>query len=402
MTGARTYDVVLFGATGFTGRLTAEYLARHAPAGCRWALAGRNADKLDAVRAGLAEIDPSCAELPLVHADTGDAESMRELAESARVVITTVGPYTNHGEPLVAACAEAGTDYVDLAGEPEFVDRMYLRYHERAESRGARIVHSCGFDSVPHDIGVLNTVSRLPGREPVRVEGFVRVGGAFSGGTYASALTAFSRATRMARVAKARRRVEPRPTGRRIRTHTGRARLSSPVHAWALPLPTIDPQIVARSAAASEEYGPDFTYGHYAAVRRLPVAVAGVAGLSLLALLAQFRPTRQWLLGRLTPGEGPSAARRARSWFTVRFVGREGDRTVITEVSGGDPGYDETAVMIAESALCLAFDELPERSGQLTPATAMGTSLTRRLVDAGLRIAVVEGTPTRPPERVRT
>jgi short subunit dehydrogenase-like uncharacterized protein len=126
----RPYEIVLFGATGFTGALTAEYLAEHAPPGTRWALAGRNQAKLAAVRDRLVKLNPACAELPLLHADTTDAASIEDVAKSARVVITTVGPYVRHGEPLVAACARAGTDYVDLTGEPTFVDRMYVKYHE--------------------------------------------------------------------------------------------------------------------------------------------------------------------------------------------------------------------------------------------------------------------------------
>src|SRR5690606_30319979 len=150
----REYDIVVFGATGFTGGLTAEYLAAHVPEGCRWALAGRNTTKLEAVRERLAAIEPSCADLPLVQADVTDPASLARVAESARVVATTVGPYLEYGEPLVAACAEAGTDYVDLTGEPEFVDRMYLAHHETARRTGARIVHACGFDSIPYDLGV--------------------------------------------------------------------------------------------------------------------------------------------------------------------------------------------------------------------------------------------------------
>ena len=161
--GSREHDIVLFGATGFTGALTAEYLAKNAPDGCRWALAGRNRDKLEAVRARLAEIDPSLADLPLLHADVNDRESLRAVAEGARVVITTVGPYIEYGEPLVAACAEAGTDYVDLTGEPEFADRMYVAHHERAKETGARIVHACGLDSIPHDLGAWFTVGRTYG-----------------------------------------------------------------------------------------------------------------------------------------------------------------------------------------------------------------------------------------------
>src|SRR5688572_11867904 len=149
---ARDHDVVILGATGFTGELTAAYLAEHAPAGLRWALAGRNRDKLEAVRERLAKIDPALTELPLLQADSSDDDSLRAVAESTRVVITTVGPYLQFGEPLVAACAAAGTDYVDLTGEPEFVDRMFLEHNDRAVASGARIVHACGFDSIPHDL----------------------------------------------------------------------------------------------------------------------------------------------------------------------------------------------------------------------------------------------------------
>src|SRR3954453_4331687 len=149
----RELDVVLFGATGFTGRLTAEYLARHAPDGLRWALAGRNPEKLAAVGEHLATGDPGPSALPLLIADVTDPDSLAVVARRSRVMITTVGPYLTYGEPLVAACAAAGTDYVDLTAEPEFVDRMYLAHHDTASASGARIVHACGFDSVPYDIG---------------------------------------------------------------------------------------------------------------------------------------------------------------------------------------------------------------------------------------------------------
>ncbi len=170
----RAYDIVLFGATGFVGELTARYLAVHAPAGCRWAVAGRDRAKLEKLRERLVAVDPACATLPLLHADASDPASLRELAASTRVLATTVGPYIQYGEELVAACADAGTDYADLTGEPEFADRMYLRYDARARRSGARIVHACGFDSVPHDLGVYFTVKQLPDGVPLRVDGFVR------------------------------------------------------------------------------------------------------------------------------------------------------------------------------------------------------------------------------------
>ncbi|MEU8297023.1 saccharopine dehydrogenase NADP-binding domain-containing protein [Micromonospora sp. NPDC048909] len=395
MAGERAYQVVLFGATGFTGGLTADYLARHAPAGLRWALAGRSPAKLAAVRERLAGIDPALAELPLLTADVTDADSLRAVAESAQVVASTVGPFIHHGEPLVAACARAGTDYLDITGEPEFVDLMYLRHHAEAVRTGARLVHACGFDSIPHDLGAWFTVRQLPTDVPITVDGFVRAGGRISAGTYHSALTAFSRAAQAGRAARERRAAEPRPADRRVRAVPGRLARSAELGMWTVPLPTIDPQVVRRSAAARPEYGPDFRYRHFAAVRRLPTVLAGAAGLGALAGLVRLAPTRRWLLGRLASGQGPTPQQRAESWFRVRFVGAGGGRRVHTEVAGGDPGYDETAKMLAESALCLALDDLPPTAGQVTSVTAMGDALLGRLTRAGITFRVL-GAPAAP------
>lgn len=387
----RPYDIVLLGATGFTGGLTAEYLAEHGPAKLRWALAGRNLEKLEAVRERLGKLKRACAKLPLLEVDSQDAEGLRRLAESTRVVITTVGPYLQHGGPLVAACAAAGTDYVDLTGEPEFVDRMWLDHHAKAKKTGARIVHCCGFDSIPHDYGVWYTVRQLPEGVPLTVEGFVRAGGGFSGGTYHSAVTQMSR-LRLARgLARERRERDTLPKGRRIgSTHERVHRVNFDGKSmWALPMPTIDPQIVRRSAAADPRYGPQFRYGHYVQVKSLPKVAALVGGVGALLLGSQWGPTREWLLKLKSPGEGPSAAQRAKAWFKVRFVGAGGGVRVETEVSGGDPGYGETSRMLAESALCLACDELPASGGVLTPAQAMGEPLFKRLQAIGIRFSVV-------------
>ncbi|MFJ9682311.1 saccharopine dehydrogenase family protein [Streptomyces sp. NPDC101194] len=384
----RPYDVVLFGATGFVGALTAEYLAAHAPAGCRWAVAGRDRAKLERLRERLTAVDPRCADLPLLHADVDDEHSLRELVESTHVVATTVGPYVWYGEGLVAACAEAGTDYADLAGEAEFVDLMYLRHDARARETGARIVHACGFDSVPHDLGVYFTVRQLPRDVPLTIDGFVRSNAVFSGGTFASALTAMGRGPRMLRAARERGLHEPRLVSRRARAPLGTPHFSPETGTWALPLPTLDPRVVRRSARLLAHYGPDFRYRHFASVRHLPVALGGTAALAALLGAAQIPAARSWLMDRYQPGQGPDAERRRRSWFTVRFVGEGGGRRVFTEVSGGDPGYEETAKMLAESALCLALDELPSTSGQVTTAVAMGDALLGRLRAAGLRFRV--------------
>jgi short subunit dehydrogenase-like uncharacterized protein len=384
----REHEVVVYGATGFTGGLTAEYLSRGAEP-VRWALAGRSRPKLEAVRAQLTEVDASLGDLPLIEADAGDPASMRALAESTKVVISTVGPYIHYGEPLVAACAAAGTDYVDLTGEPEFVDLMWLRYQEQAQRTGARLVHSCGFDSIPHDLGVLFTVLALPEEVPIKVEGFVRAGGTFSGGTYHSAVQIMGRLRQGRQAAGQRSRLEARPEGRRIKGLTRPPRHDDYAGGWVLSVPTIDPIVVLRSARALERYGPDFSYGHYIVFKRLAMLGGMVAGAGTVVALAQLPPTRNLLLKLKDPGDGPTSEQRNKAWFRVRFVGEGGGRRVKTEVSGGDPGYGETSKMLSEAALCLAKDELPDRAGQLTPAVAMGQPLIDRLQRAGIGFRVL-------------
>ncbi|MGW7418825.1 saccharopine dehydrogenase family protein [Streptomyces sp. NPDC054813] len=383
----RPYDIVLFGATGFVGELTADYLAAHAPLGLRWAVAARDERKLEALRERL----PEGTEVGLLRADVAEPATIRALAEQARVVATTVGPYGRYGEDLVAACADTGADYLDLCGEPEFVDLTYVRHDARAQETGARLVHACGFDSVPHDLGAYFTVRQLPEGVPLTVDGFVTADATFSGGTFASVLDQFARPRQMIAAARDRARYEPRLISRRATAPAGPPRFAKEIGAWALPLPTIDAQIVRRSAKALDRYGPDFRYRHYAAVRHLPVALGGVAAVGAVAAAAQLPPARRWLSDRLRPGEGPSAEKRARSWFTVRFVGEGGGRRVFTEVSGGDPGYGETAKMFAEAALSLAFDDLPATAGQVTTVQAMGDALTERLRAAGIgfRVAAI-------------
>ena len=385
------FDVVVFGATGFTGALVAEYLAKHAPPDLRWALAGRNPDKLEDLRGRLAEHDPELKHLELLTADVGDPASLADIAGRTRVVITTVGPYLKYGEPLVAACADAGTDYVDLTGESEFVDRMWLAHHETAVRSGARIVHACGFDSIPYDLGAYFTVAQLPPGHPITMRGVVRAGGAPSGGTFQTAVEGMARVRQSREASAARRRKEQRPEGRSSRAVRGKPHRDPLLGYWLLPLPTIDPVIVARSGRALERYGPEFRYSHYAGTKTLRWAVGGAATVSAIGLAAQVPPLRKRLLERLPAGEGPDERRRAKSWFTVDFVAESAGKTVHTRVSGGDPGYGETAMMISESALSLAFDDNPTTAGQVTPAQAMGDRLISRLQRGGMRFEVVGG-----------
>jgi short subunit dehydrogenase-like uncharacterized protein len=395
MASERLFDIVLFGATGFTGGLVADYLSGCAEQGkLRWALAGRNRAKLEQVRARLAAEKPALASLVLLHADVDDPGSLHALAAQTQVVITTVGPYVRYGEGLVKACAELGTDYVDLTGEPAFVDAMIERYHERARAEGARIVHACGFDSIPHDLGAYYTLKALRARMrdderdklAVSIEGFVRASGAPSGGTWHSLVNAMAnaRADDAARKVRDAKRVET--SSRRARGMKPSLRYRSELGLWGLPMPTIDPQIVLSSARALPEYGPDFRYGHYLGLRSV-ITVAGlVAGMTSLFAFAQIGFTRKLLLKFKDPGDGPDEATRKKSWFSVTFQGKAGDHQVVCEVRGGDPGYGETAKMLAESALCLAFDraQLTPHFGVVTTAEVMADPLLARLTRAGI------------------
>jgi short subunit dehydrogenase-like uncharacterized protein len=391
----RPYDVVLFGATGFAGGLTADYLAEHLPESGRLALAGRNRDKLEAVRDRLTGINPDVPDIGLLHADSTDPSSLTEVAHSAKVVITTVGPYLEYGAALVAACAEEGTDYVDLTGEPEFVDRMYLENDATARKTGARLVHACGFDSIPHDLGALFTARHLPGEGPMEMRGIVRTNASLSGGTLHSGLKQLSRLRPMQQAASQRRRAEARPSGRRSRLTTGLPRRDRVTGTWLIPLPTIDGQIItrsARTAPSTDDYGPDFSYSHNAGAKKFRTVPSSIIGFVLGIAAVQIPPVRRAIARRIAAGEGPSQERRDRTWFTVEFVGTAAGRTVHTRVSGGDPGYTETAKMLAESALSLAFDDNPALAGQLTTATAMGSNLIDRLTAAGMTFEVLSYT----------
>jgi short subunit dehydrogenase-like uncharacterized protein len=392
MATPRPYDAAILGATGFTGALTAAEIAARAPADLRWALAGRNRAKLEAARDQVVAAHPGAPVPELVVADVEDRASLDALARSTRVLATTVGPYVRHGAGVVAACAAAGTDYLDLTGEPEFVDRSYVEHHGRAVETGARLVHACGFDSIPHDLGVQFAVAHLPEGVPLKLRGYLRAGGRFSGGTFHSALLGFSRPRQNLAAARARRRAEPpAPVGRRVRLEPGTPHRA--LGAWAVPLPTLDPQVIGRSARASERYGPDFSYGHYAAVKRLPIAVGGVAAVAAVFGAAQVPPLRKALLSRVPVGEGPTQAQMDAGWFSLQLVGEGGGRRIVCEVRGGDPGYGETSRMLAEATLCLALDDLPVTAGQVTTATAMGPALRARLERSGMAFAILEQGP---------
>jgi short subunit dehydrogenase-like uncharacterized protein len=376
----RAYDVVLLGATGFTGRLTAEHLARRlSGTTTRWAIAGRNEDKLRAVADALPGDGPAIEVV-----DVQDLDGLTALAGRTTALATTVGPFAERGLPVVEACVRAGTEYADITGEPGFVAEVRDRFDAPAREAGIRLVSCCGFDSVPHDLGVGFTVEQLPDDAPLTVRGYVEADARFSGGTARTAVGAIASRQLPSNRVDGEREVRSLP----LRIH--RIDDAVGIDGYGVPLPTVDPAIVLRSAAVLDGYGSRFRYGHFARVRTLPSVVGGVAGVAAFGALASLPPTRA-LLEKVLPasGEGPSAERRARSSFAVTFHGVGGGRQVVTRVSGGDPGYDETAKMLGEAVLALAQDGSGASTGAVTPAQGLGTGYRARLIAQGLRFEVV-------------
>ena len=376
----RDYDLVLLGATGFTGRLTAQHLAaRVEGTGIRLAIAGRDRDRLAALR------DELPGEVGLEVVDVHDLVGLLGLTARTRALATTVGPFARHGELVVQACVRSGTHYADITGEPGFVELIRARYDGDARRSGVRIVPCCGFDSVPHDLGVRWTVEQLPADLPIRIRGYVRATGRASGGTATSAMEAIA--------ARSTGPLVPPGTeqdGRRIGSLPARLHRVEQLDSYGVPLPTIDPAIVLASARLLDRYGPDFRYGHFAQVRTPAMVAAGIAGAATFGAMASTSPTRA-VLRRLLPsqGEGPTPEQRAAGRFSVTFLAEAGEHRLRTRVSGGDPGYDETAKMLGEAGLHLAGDHDPGVSGVLTPAVALGEPYRLRLEEQGIVFEVL-------------
>jgi short subunit dehydrogenase-like uncharacterized protein len=417
----REFDIVVYGATGFVGKLTAEYLAA-AGGQARIALAGRSPEKLAAVRATLGA---AARDWPIVAADASSPSSLEALAARTRVVLTTVGPYSRYGLPLVAACAKAGTDYADLTGEAMFVRQSIDDYHKQAIDTGARIVHACGFDSIPSDMSVyaLFRRARQDGEGDLLDTDYVLRGfaGGFSGGTIAS-MTEVMRAassdpdTRkmledpytLAQDRGAEPELGPQPD---LPWRRGREIAPELAGVWAggFVMAPYNTRIVRRSNALLDyAYGRRFRYAEYigvgpslAAPVLSAVTTAATAGFAALGYRF-FRFLPRGLVERLAPkpGTGPSEEVRENGYYRLETytTTSTGARYVATMSQSGDPGYKATSVMLGECGLALALDrdKLPELHGVLTPAAAMGDALLARFPGAGISLetARLNATPS--------
>lgn len=375
----RPFDLILFGATGFTGHLIARYLSEHADTEqITWAIAGRNADKLQAVRADMPGSKPE-----VVVADVNDPHSLRRMAGQTRVLMNAVGPFNRYGRGVVEACIAEGTHYLDITGEPSFVAEIYNELFESARHRGVCIVNCCGFDSIPADYAAWLTARALPVAEPKKLVTYLRTNASFSGGTLNTAIHAMH-------LHRQKKSVKTR-----IPRHAEAPRVPLAVHyndrvgAWGIPMPVVDPHIVRRSAyRLPADYGVAVGYGQFFLRSSRWKVFKTLWPIAVAWLLVRFRWFRDWMERRFPPGDGPEAEQRAQARFEVICLGASATASAQTRFAGGDPGYDETAKMFSQAAFCL-LEHLrtgSAKSGVLTPVEAFGMPLVDRLRAEGLEI----------------
>ncbi|MGO9461707.1 MAG: saccharopine dehydrogenase family protein [Rhodomicrobium sp.] len=410
---AKPYDIIVFGATSFVGRLLCRYFAtQFSPGEIRWAAAGRSDERLKQMRQSLG---PKAADIPLVIADAASEPSLQAMCAEARVIISTVGPYALYGEPLVKVCAGSGTDYCDLTGEVQWIRRMLDRYEKTTQATGARIVHCCGFDSVPSDLGVYflqRHANERFGRYCKHVKMRVKaIRGGASGGTIASLMNVAKEAA----ADPALRRDLRNPyllCPREHQPETRQESLNGPRYdpdfkSWLAPfvMAGINTRVVHRSNALSNyAYGEDFRYdeamltGTGARGRMIAYAIAGaLAGFLTMTAI----PPARWFLKRFflpAPGEGPSPDSQKKGFYDLRFLGLLGDgRTISVKVTGdADPGYGSTSKMLGQIGACLALGSGDKKGGGFwTPATILGDQLPRALQKhAGLSFELLDSSPS--------
>ena len=398
----RPYDIIVWGASGFTGRIVVDYIHQEYGNGnLRWAIAGRNPAKLESVVAG--------RNISVLNADSHDRESLNRLVRQTKVVLTTVGPYARYGSELVAACAEHGTDYCDLTGESLWMRDMITAHQQAAKDSGARIVHTCGFDSIPSDIGVFFLQKEMQARHGVaarhikyRTKAFK---GGFSGGTIDSMMAMMEAAQKDPGLLK--KLSDPYLLNDNMRGADGTDRFSpyfdEDFDAWVGPfmMAAINTRVVRRSnELLGSAYGDDFRYDEGSLTGSGPKGFLGATGIGvgsgIFAGLASLPITRKGLQKVLPkPGEGPSPEQQRTGYFEVEMRAKhptDATKDLVACVKGDrDPGYGSTAKMIAESALALAHDNLPATGGFWTPASAMGDALLQRLpANAGVTFDIVE------------
>ena len=375
----RKYDIVLLGATGFTGRLTAEYLWKHQhEEKCQIALAGRNKQVLADLFSPV-----NYPGIFLEICDITDYDAIIQLCLKTKVLMNAAGPFSRHGMKVIKACLETGTHYLDITGEPTFVAEVYSSCHAKAKEKEVCIVNCCGFDSIPADFTTWMTAKALPHDQPIILDGFVRTNAEFSGGTLNTAIEMLYRESKKTSV-KYKIPRHPNTPKTSLKIHK-----NHDIEAWAIPMPVVDPHIVKRSI-----YSLPLDYGYATAYRQFFVRssffkmLKTVVPVALAFLLVKSKVFRDYMLKKYPPGSGPSEQKRKNSFFEFKAIGHSGNVQVSTTMKGGDPGYTETSMMFSQAAFCI-LNKIKQgdlKSGVCSPVEALGDAMVHRLKKEGISI----------------
>ena len=372
----KKYDIIIFGATGFTGKLICDYLLNHKESKkLNIGLAARNKSKLEKIAEKFSEINPDTLVV-----DSFNKDSIDQMTGSAKLILTVVGPYSLYGEYLVESCIKNSTHYVDLTGEPDFVKTIREKFSNKAVSSKSIIVNSCGLESIIPDVGTLYTVNKMKS-EKKNITYFLKSKGTISGGTWASFINALYSNS-------------PIINDNSNKTSSKKIKkifYNKTFKSWAIIFPVIDKQVVYKSSKSSNVYGDDFSFNEYMMIKTFLQVVLLIVAISLITIISRLGILKKWLLSLRPSGSGPSKKQRKRNWFKAVFVGVGKDEKIMTQLSGGDPGYGDTAKFISEIALCILNDHknLNKKAGILTPVECTGDLMIERLKYAGIKFETV-------------
>jgi short subunit dehydrogenase-like uncharacterized protein len=374
----KRYDIVLFGASGFTGQLIAQYLSKNADKEqIQWAIAGRDEKKLIEISASCLDSKPE-----IITADVKDYQSLLQMTSKAKILMNAVGPFNTYGPDVINACMESKTHYLDITGEPSFVAQTYNVHHQKAQETQVCIVNCCGFDSIPADFAAFLTASKLPANEPKILKGYIRTNATFSGGTLTTAIQALHmEAKKISHKVRLKKNADTPKLPLKIH-------YNDDIQGWAIPMPVVDPHIVKRSIhGLPESYGPA-AYGQFFVRTSFIKVLKTIIPIVFAMVMVRFKYFRDKMFKKFSPGTGPSEQRRAQSKFEVVCIGESKTAKAKTTFSGGDPGYNETSKMFSQAAFSL-LDRLKNnqaRFGVLTPVEAFGLPLIDRLKSEGIVI----------------
>jgi len=362
----KEYDIIVYGATGFTGQLICKYLSEHKDIkNIKWGISGRDESKLKEISNHFL--------VDYIKADSFDISSLNNLTSLTKLIISTVGPYSLYGKKLVESCINNHCHYLDLTGEPDFVHFVENNFTIKAKEEGVILMNCCGFESIPPDIGVYYTLKQLKDKNP-KINTFLKTKGKISGGTWASFLNSFSSKKPIIK------------QGLNKSKKTKKIFYVKELKKWALIFPVIDKHIVKKSAKTLN-YGEDFSFNEYILFNSIFRIIGLIISISFIGLIAKIKFFRNYLKTFIPSGTGPTKKERLNHWFELKIFGNTKTENIVTTVSGGDPGYGETSKFISEMALCiiLNYNQLNSNKGVITPAECSGELMIKRLKDAGIK-----------------